>query len=121
MIPADLPRVKIDLDRVAEVITQLLDNAAKYSAPGTPIRVTAELRNANVVTNVADHGPGIDEMEQEMIFEKFYRGREQRTLIQGTGMGLPIAKAIVEVHGGKIGVTSQVGRGSVFYFSLPVA
>ena len=56
-----------------------------------------------------------------MIFEKFYRGRDQRMLMPGTGMGLPIAKAIVELHGGKIGVVSQLGRGSVFYFSLPVS
>jgi signal transduction histidine kinase len=55
-----------------------------------------------------------------MIFEKFYRGREQRMIIQGTGMGLPIAKAIVELHGGKIGAVSQAGHGSVFNFSLPV-
>jgi signal transduction histidine kinase len=54
-----------------------------------------------------------------MIFEKFYRGREQRMIIQGTGMGLPIAKAIVELHGGKIGLMSQTGHGSVFHFSLP--
>jgi two-component system sensor histidine kinase KdpD len=70
--------------------------------------------------SVTDHGPGIDQMEQEMIFEKFYRGRNQRTMIPGTGMGLPIAKAIVELHGGKIGVTSQPSRGSVFHFSLPM-
>jgi signal transduction histidine kinase len=56
-----------------------------------------------------------------MIFEKFYRGRNQRTIIQGTGMGLPIAKAIVELHRGTIGVTSQLDRGSVFHFSLPLA
>jgi len=73
-----------------------------------------------VVTSVADHGLGIDEVEQQMIFEKFYRGRDQRMIIQGTGMGLAIAKAIIELHGGRIGVTSQLGRGSVFYFSLPV-
>ncbi len=73
------------------------------------------------MTSVADHGPGIDEMEQNMIFEKFYRGRDQRMLVQGTGMGLAIAKSIVELHGGKIGVVSQLGRGSVFQFSLPVA
>jgi two-component system sensor histidine kinase KdpD len=72
------------------------------------------------VTSVGDHGAGIDNMEQEMIFEKFYRGREQRMIIQGTGMGLSIAKGIVELHGGNIGLTSQTGRGSVFYFSLPV-
>jgi two-component system sensor histidine kinase KdpD len=111
----------MDFERITEVLTQLLDNAGKYSPPETPIHVTAELRGSEVVTSVADHGPGIDVMEQEMIFEKFYRGRNQRMLIQGTGMGLPIAKAIVELHGGKIGVTSQLGHGSVFYFSLPAA
>ena len=74
-----------------------------------------------MITSVADHGSGIDVMEQEMIFEKFYRGRNQRMIIPGTGMGLPIVKAIVELHGGKIGVTSQPGHGSVFHFSLPVA
>jgi two-component system sensor histidine kinase KdpD len=120
-VPSNLPPVSMDLERITEVLTQLLDNAGKYSPPDTPIHVTAEWRGSEVVTSVADHGPGIDVMEQEMIFEKFYRGRNQRTLIQGTGMGLPIAKAIVELHGGKIGVTSQIGHGSVFYFSLPAA
>jgi len=120
-IPPKLPPVRMDLERVTEVIAQLLDNAGKYSPPETPIYVTAELRGSELVTSVADHGPGIDPLEQEMIFEKFYRGRNQRMLIQGTGMGLPIAKAIIELHGGKIAVTSQLGHGSVFYFSLPVA
>lgn len=120
-IPQGLPTVRIDVARITEVISQLLENAAKYSPPGTPIHITAESRNSQVVTSVADHGPGIDEWEQQMIFEKFYRGRDQRMIVQGTGMGLAIAKAIVELHGGKIGVTSQLGRGSVFYFSLPAA
>ena len=110
----------MDVERITEVIVQLLDNAAKYSQPGTPIHITAESRNSEVVTSVADHGLGINEVEQQMIFEKFYRGRDQRIIIQGTGMGLAIAKAIIELHGGRIGVTSQLGRGSVFYFSLPV-
>lgn len=120
-IPQDLPTVRIDVARITEVITQLLENAAKYSPSGTPIHITAESRNSELVTSVADHGPGIDEVEQQMIFEKFYRGRDQRMIIQGTGMGLAIARSIVELHGGKIAVTSQLGRGSVFYFSLPVA
>jgi len=115
-----LPPARMDLDRIVEVITHLLDNAAKYSPPESPIHVTAERRDSEIVTSIADHGPGIDDMEQEMIFEKFYRGRDQRMIVQGTGMGLPIAKAIIELHGGKIGVTSQLGRGSVFFFSLPV-
>jgi two-component system, OmpR family, sensor histidine kinase KdpD len=120
-IPANLPPVRMDLERITEVIAHLLDNAAKYSPPETPIHISATLQGSEVVTAVADHGPGIDEMEQEMIFEKFYRGRDQRMIIQGTGMGLPIAKSIVELHGGKISVTSQLGRGSVFHFSLPTA
>jgi two-component system sensor histidine kinase KdpD len=69
---------------------------------------------------VADQGPGIDEMELSLIFDKFYRGRNQRYVVQGTGMGLPIAKAIVQAHGGTIGVTSQLGHGSVFSFTLPI-
>jgi two-component system sensor histidine kinase KdpD len=120
-VSADIPPVRMDLERIIEVLTQLLDNASKYSPADSPIYVSAEQDGSMVVTSVADHGPGIDEMEQEMIFEKFYRGRNQRMLIQGTGMGLPIAKAIVELHGGKIAVVSQPGHGSVFSFSLPVA
>jgi two-component system, OmpR family, sensor histidine kinase KdpD len=115
----NLPLLRLDVQRISEVLVHLLDNAAKYSPPGTPIHVTAELSDGEVVTAVADHGPGIDDMEQGLIFEKFYRGRNQRMIIQGTGMGLAIAKAIIELHGGKIGVTSQIGHGSVFYFSLP--
>jgi hypothetical protein len=81
--------------------------------------VTAELRDSEIITSIADHGPGIDDIEEEMIFEKFYRGRDQRMIVQGTGMGLAIVKAIIELHSGTIGVTSQLGRGSVFFFSLP--
>jgi two-component system sensor histidine kinase KdpD len=119
-IPDGLPPVPMDLDRIAEVLQQLLDNAGKYSPPGTPIHITAELRRSELVVSVADHGSGVDDIEQTMIFEKFYRGRNQRVSIQGTGMGLAIVKAIVELHGGTVGVTSQIGRGSVFHFTLPI-
>jgi two-component system, OmpR family, sensor histidine kinase KdpD len=112
--------VSLDADRVKEVLVQLLENAAKYSPPEAPIRITAELKGENLEVSVADQGAGIEEMEQVLIFDKFYRGKNQRYRVQGTGMGLAIARAIVEAHGGKIGVTSQVGRGSVFYFALPV-
>jgi two-component system, OmpR family, sensor histidine kinase KdpD len=120
-VPANLPPIRLDLERITEVIRHLLDNAGKYSPPGTPIQVTAQVEGSHLVTSVADHGPGIDELEQQLIFEKFYRGKDQRMIIPGTGMGLAIAKAIVELHGGKVGVTSQVGHGSLFYFSLPTA
>jgi two-component system sensor histidine kinase KdpD len=75
--------------------------------------------------SVADRGAGIDPLEQGMIFDKFYRGQSyrdptQRNRVGGTGMGLAICRAIVEAHGGRLGLTSQLGHGSVFYFSLPV-
>lgn len=120
-LPTDLPPVRIDLLRISEVVTQLLENAVKYSPPGSPIHITGEQRGNMMMISVADRGPGIDDFEQTMIFDKFYRGRNQRLQVQGTGMGLAIAKAIVEAHGGEIGVTSQLGRGSVFYFTVPVA
>jgi two-component system sensor histidine kinase KdpD len=119
-VPDNLPAIKMDVARIAEVLVHLLENAAKYSLADTPIHIVVELRlGGEVVTSVADHGPGIEDIEQDMIFEKFYRGRNLRSTIQGTGMGLAIAKAIVELHGGTIGVRSQVGHGSVFYFVLP--
>jgi two-component system sensor histidine kinase KdpD len=119
VVPTELPVVRIDLERMKEVLSQLLENAGKYSPPGTPIRISAESRKKLLTVNVSDRGPGIDDFEQALIFDKFYRGRDQRTRIQGTGMGLSIAKAIIEAHGGTIGVTSQLGSGSVFHFSLP--
>ena len=102
-------------------MTHLMENAAKYSPEGTPITVSAEVQDRMVKIGVADRGPGIDDLEQSLVFEKFYRGRDQRYRVQGTGMGLAIAKAIVEAHGGTIGLTSQLGSGSVFYFTVPVA
>ncbi len=115
-----LPRVNMDLRRIIEVVSQLLDNAAKYSPKGTRITITSEVQKGNLITSVADQGPGIEAIDQSMIFDKFYRGRGQRSTIQGTGMGLAIAKALVEAHGGNISVVSQLGRGSVFSFSLPL-
>ncbi len=117
----NLPSVHMDAARMKEVLVQLLENAAKYSSAGSAISITSEIKNKQLVTSVADRGQGIEEFEQAMIFEKFYRGQEQRERSPGTGMGLSIAKAIVEAHGGSIGVTSQLGHGSVFHFSLPIS
>jgi two-component system sensor histidine kinase KdpD len=119
-IPANLPNARMDPAHIKEVLVHLIENAAKYSPSDAPIRITAEAKDQILTISIADRGPGIDDFEQSLVFEKFYRGRNQRVQVHGTGMGLAICKAIVEAHGGRLGVTSQLGHGSVFYFSLPV-
>jgi two-component system sensor histidine kinase KdpD len=117
---ANLAPVAFDMELLVNVLLQFLENAAKYSAPDAPIQISVETDGAQMVVSVADRGPGIEEFEQSLIFDKFYRGKDNRYSVQGTGMGLAIARAVVEAHGGKVGVTSQVGQGSVFWFSLPL-
>jgi two-component system, OmpR family, sensor histidine kinase KdpD len=119
-VPPGLPNVSVDLVRAREALVHLIENANQYSPDDRPITITAEAAPDFIVTSVADRGAGIDDLEQNLIFEKFYRGKDQRYLVQGTGMGLPIAKAIIEAHGGTMSLTSQRGQGSVFSFTLPV-
>jgi len=119
-IAPDLPPVRADLQRAKEALVQLIDNANLYSPREQPITITAELTGDTVTTSVADRGVGIDGFEQTMIFDKFYRGKDQRYLVRGTGMGLPIAKALIAAQQGSLSVTSQLGHGSVFSFTLPV-
>jgi two-component system sensor histidine kinase KdpD len=119
-VPPGLPNVSVDLVRAREALVHLIENANQYSPADRPITITAEAAPDFIVTSVADRGAGIDDLEQNLIFEKFYRGKDQRYLVQGTGMGLPIAKAIIEAHGGTMSLTSQRGQGSVFSFTLPV-
>jgi two-component system sensor histidine kinase KdpD len=120
-MPDNLPRALMDLTWLKKVLQHLLENAAKYSPAGSPIFISSEVKNDRLITSVADRGSGIDDLERSMIFDKFYRGQSQRYRVQGTGMGLAIVKAIVETHGGRIEVTSQLGHGSVFSFGLPIA
>jgi two-component system sensor histidine kinase KdpD len=119
-VSPNLPPVRADLHRIEDALVHLIDNANIYSPKEQPITISAELTGDFVATSVADRGPGIDDFEQGMIFDKFYRGKDQRYLVRGTGMGLPIAKAIITAHKGTISVTSQLGHGSVFSFTLPV-
>lgn len=118
-LPPGLPPVRMDVDWVRKVVHHLLENAAKYSEPGTLVSISAEVRDSVVIASVADRGVGIDDLDKALIFDKFFRGQGQRFRVQGTGMGLAIVKAIIEAHGGQIEVTSQPGLGSVFSFTLP--
>lgn len=119
-LPA-LPRVAADAEMIGKVLCNLLENAAKYSKPASPIFISAERKGEYVYTSVADRGIGIDPAEQGLIFDRLYRSRTQSETTSGTGMGLAISRAIIESHHGKLTVTSQPDHGSVFTFSLPVS
>jgi two-component system sensor histidine kinase KdpD len=118
--PDDLPPVWVDSELIQMVITHLIDNALKYSPLERPITMRASGNQNKVVVCVVDRGSGISPEEQNRIFDKFYRGKNERTL-KGTGMGLAIAREIVRAHGEEIWVKSEPDKGSEFCFSLPVA
>ncbi len=120
-LPGDLPPVCADPDRLERILTNLLSNALTYSAPGTEVALSAVQRDGEVITSVSDRGPGIPPEQMEHLFERYYRtpaGRERR---EAVGLGLYITRRLVEAHGGRIWVESEVGVGSTFSFSLPVA
>jgi two-component system sensor histidine kinase KdpD len=111
-----LPAARADLKLAKKALMQLLENAAKYSPPDEPITITAELTGNVVLTSVADRGSGIDDSEQTLIFERFYRGKDHRYAVQGTGMGLPIASAIIKAHGGTLFRYKPAGARQHFFF-----
>lgn len=119
-VPVELPAVRADLTLVKKALGQLLENACKYSPPGQPVTVSVEMSGDSVITSVIDRGNGIDAHEQHLIFDELYSAMEQRNSVPGTGMGLSIAKTIVEAHGGALSVMSERGGGSVFSFTLPI-
>jgi two-component system sensor histidine kinase KdpD len=117
-IPHDLPALRVDAATISTVLVELLDNATKYSRPGTPIRVVAEKSDSNnVALAVEDRGAGVKSESRERIFQKFYR--DPNTKSRGFGMGLAIARGIVEAHGGKIWMEANPAGGSIFKFILP--
>ncbi len=120
-VPADLPPVSADPDRLERIVVNLWSNALKYSDPGTPVAVRAEPRDGFVEVRVADLGPGITPDELSRLFERFYRSRGAERTREGIGLGLHTARLLVEAHGGRIRAESEVGLGSTFSFTLPVA
>jgi PAS domain S-box-containing protein len=115
-----LPPVLADRDRLERILTNLVSNALKYSSPESTVEIALTRRDGEVVTSVVDQGQGIPAQELPRLFERFYRAQEAREHGEGLGLGLYITKRLVEAHGGRIRVESQVGTGSTFSFTLPV-
>jgi two-component system sensor histidine kinase KdpD len=117
-LPRNLPLVHLDELLFHQVLANLLENAARYTPAGTPIRIAAGATDHGLWLEVADAGPGLTPGDEERIFEKFYRGQRPPAR-SGTGLGLAICRSIVELHGGRIRAANQPGGGSVFRIELP--
>ena len=118
-IAPDLPMLRIDRRLSELALTQLLSNALQYSAPSSTVEIVAERQGNAIVMRVSNMGRAIPKAEEKLIFEKFYRGRDVRTRVPGTGMGLPIAREIIEAHGGRIWLNSDPAGRVEFSFTLP--
>ena len=118
LLASDLPLVQLDGVLIEQVLLNLLDNAAKYTAPGTAIEISARAQADHVVVEVADRGPGLPPGTEGRIFDKFFRA-PSGTGTRGTGLGLAIVHGIVTAHGGKVSAANRSGGGAVFRFTLP--
>ena len=119
-IPPALPEVKADKVRLRQIVLNLLNNALKYTQERGKITLRAGQREGGLIVEVEDNGPGIDEKEQEHLFEPYHRMEVGEERLSGLGLGLALCKTLVELHGGKIWVRSQLGKGSIFSFSIPL-
>ena len=120
-VPDNVAHLEVYGDRkiLTSALEQFIDNASKYSTPGSPISVTAEDNLGEIVIAVHNEGPPIPPADRERIFERFYRTDESRHRASGTGLGLSIARKAAEAHGGRTWVVSEEGAGTTFFFALP--
>jgi len=119
-IPDKLPSINADPLRIERILYNLLENATKYSPPGSQIKVSANAEPDRLVVGVSDHGKGLSSSEQTRIFGPFQRLENKRPdQARGAGLGLMVCRRLAEAHGGEIWVESKKGRGSTFFFSLP--
>jgi two-component system, OmpR family, sensor histidine kinase KdpD len=119
-LPADLPLILVDATLIVQILSNLLENAAKYTPPGTTITIDAAVFDENVVLTVADDGPGLPTGDPEHLFEKFQRGRSESNIV-GVGLGLAICRAAARLHGGDIHAMNNAGGGARFEITLPIA
>ena len=121
-LPGDLPAVSADPDRIYQVVVNLLSNALRFNRPGGEIVISARPENSLVRVAIEDSGPGIASEQLSRIWERFHRADSSRARLDGgTGLGLAIVRSIVEAHGGTVSVESELGKGSTFSFTLPIA
>jgi signal transduction histidine kinase len=122
VFPAEVPPVFVDKMRIGQVLTNLVENAAKYSKKGSQISIGAKPSDDMVIVSVTDRGEGIPPELLDRVFDRFYQGKNSiASRGDGIGLGLSISRAIVESHSGKIWAESEVGKGSKFSFSLPIS
>jgi signal transduction histidine kinase len=111
-----LPDVQVDPERIAQVVSNIVGNAIKFTPNNGRIRIAAAEREDAVIVSVSDNGPGITAQHLPHVFDRYWQSSRRN---RGAGLGLPIAKAIVEAHGGRIWAESEEGSGATFHFSLP--
>jgi len=117
-ISDDLPPLELDPTQIGHVLTNLIENAIRYTPPDSPIEVSAQLYSDYIRVDVADHGKGITPNDKRNLFDEFYQGKAASA--RGKGLGLATCQALVEAHEGRIGVENREGGGAIFHFSLPL-
>jgi two-component system sensor histidine kinase KdpD len=122
-IPDDVPPVEIDYLQMDQVMTNLVENAVRYTPPSSPIEISVEAKEGEMLVSVADRGPGIPRADLERIFDKFYRvtGAKRKGSSMGTGLGLAVCRGLIEAHGGHIWAGNREDGGAIFQFTLPLS
>jgi two-component system, OmpR family, sensor histidine kinase KdpD len=121
-LPDDLSPVELDYLQMDQVLTNLIENAVRYTPPSSPIEISSQVKNGYMLISVADRGPGIPPADIERIFDKFYRvlSTQNKAVRSGSGLGLAVCKGLVEAHGGRIWAENREDGGTIFYFTLPI-